>query len=62
MIDGKKVAFGKLRTDRAFQTFVQEVELALQAARDTYEEQPASEFLRGRVCVLRDLLNDMKGK
>lgn len=45
-----------LRSHVAFRELVVVLEERLQNARDEYEENPASEFSRGRVNELKDLL------
>jgi len=61
LLDTKKVAFGQLRTNQAFRALTAEIEKTLAQEREVYENSPASEFRRGRVCVLRELLEDMVG-
>lgn len=61
MIEGKKVPWGQLRTRREFTLFVQELERVLQDEREAYEMSTASEYRRGRVNVLRELLEDING-
>lgn len=61
MINCKKVAFGQLRTNQAFNIFVKELEQVLADEREAYEREPATEYRRGRVNVLSELLDDMSG-
>lgn len=61
LIEGKKVAFGQLRTRKEFQMLVSEIQNVLADERELYENTPASEYRRGRVNVLRDLLEDLTG-
>lgn len=61
LLDTRKVAFGQLRTNQAFRALTAELEKTLAEEREAYENTPASEYRRGRVNVLRELLEDMVG-
>lgn len=59
MIDGRKVALSTLKQNRHFLQFEQCLREALEDARNVYENQPANDFNRGRVAVLKELINDI---
>jgi hypothetical protein len=61
VIDRKKVAFSALRTNQVFNGFVKELEQVLADERETYENNEASEYRRGRVNALRELIADITG-
>lgn len=61
MIETTKVPLGQLRTRREFQALVVQIQQVLDEERQLYENSPASEYRRGRVNVLRDLLDDLTG-
>lgn len=59
MIDSRRVALSTLKQNRHFLQFEECLQDALADARDMYENQPANDFNRGRVAVLKELLNDI---
>ena len=59
MIDSRKVALSTLKQNRHFLQFEQCLREALEDARNVYENQPANDFNRGRVAVLKELINDI---
>lgn len=60
MIDHTKVNLSQLKSNRGFQQFLACLETALEEARETYESSTASDFNRGRVAVLKEIISDIK--
>lgn len=48
-----------LRTNSDFARYVEALKERLQELRDLYETQEASEFTRGQVIAIKDLLNSL---
>ena len=49
----------ELRTNSAFGNFVTALEERLKELRDMYESEEASEFTRGQVNAIKDILNNV---
>lgn len=55
----KNCALGELRQNSAFKRFVECLNVQLEVYRSEYETEPASEFNRGKVHAIKDLLNSL---
>ena len=59
-IDRTKVNMTQLRQNQNFRLLVEVMQAELQAKRDEYENSaPASEFLRGQVIALKELVDEL---
>lgn len=59
-IDRTKVNMTQLRQNQNFRLLVEVMQAELQAKRDEYETTaPASEFLRGQVISLKELVDEL---
>ena len=52
---------GMVKTNVVFEHYLNYLDELLARARDEYEGQPASEHLRGRVSMLKDLISELRG-
>lgn len=59
-IDRTKIAMTSLRRSPDFVKFVQHLEDVLDEERDLYETQEASDYKRGRVSVLKEIVSVCK--
>ncbi|PHM35932.1 hypothetical protein [Xenorhabdus innexi] len=59
MIDNRDVPISVLKQHRGFQQFIKCLQQALADAREAYENTDANDFNRGRVAVLKEILNDL---
>lgn len=50
-----------LRTHPTFRTIIGMLEMQLAEERDMYENQPANDYTRGRVTMLRDMIKQFRG-
>lgn len=53
------ISMTNLRKDKTFQALIGKLEEQLDKERTNYEDTSASEFNRGRVIMLRELLNEL---
>lgn len=59
-IDRTKINMTQLRQNQNFRLFVELMQNELHEAREQYERTaPASEFLRGKVMSLRDIVDEL---
>ncbi|PHM52092.1 MULTISPECIES: hypothetical protein [Xenorhabdus] len=59
MISNREVPITVLKQNKGFQQFIKCLQQALQDAREAYENTDANDFNRGRVAVLKEILNDL---
>lgn len=59
-IDRTKINMTRLRQNQDFRLFVELLQSELEGTRESYEKTaPASEFLRGKVIALREIVDEL---
>lgn len=54
------IAWVALKQNVQFQKFISLLEVRLGELRESYEDQEASEFIRGQVVAMRELIDEIK--
>lgn len=60
-LDRSQLNLSSLRTNSQFNALLEALRAELTDAREAYEGEPASEFNRGRVIALRELIDGIAG-
>lgn len=60
ILDRSGISMSSLRKDKTFLALLDKLDAHLSKEREEYESGEASEFRRGRVVMLRELLQEMK--
>lgn len=58
----KEKVINAVKTNLHFREYLSVLEEMLTEERDDYENMTASEFARGRISMLKSLIDDLKGK
>lgn len=58
-IDRTQINMTRLRSNSDFQLLIELLKIELKTKREQYEDTVASEFLRGQVVALKDLVDEL---